>query len=93
MAVNGSAKSKSCLSNLGDLANIYWISFRSNLGGQPPPIPGDKRLPLRVTLFAIFLVANVVFMCYRASLTSELSNRKSKMPFITLEQLLASDFQ
>ncbi len=77
----------------GDLINIYWIAFRSNLGGQPPAMRGDKVFSFRAMLFAIFFVANIVFMCYRASLTSELSNRKVRMPFYDLEGVLHSDFQ
>ncbi len=96
MAVNRGEeckRAKSTFQALGDLAYMYWVSFRSNLGGPPPPIPGDKKTPLRVALFSIFFVANIVFMCYRASLTSELSTRQPKMPFITLEDLLGSDYQ
>ena len=96
MAVNrneSTLKSLSSFQMIGDLIYLYWIAFRSNLGGPPPPIEGDQKAPLRVTLFSIFFVANIVFMCYRASLTSELSTRKPKMPFITLNDLLISDYQ
>ena len=60
---------------------------------QPPKLLGDEQSPLRILLFAAFLASNVVFMHYRASLTSELVTRAPAMPFITLEDLYFSDFQ
>lgn len=69
-----------------------WLIFCSYLGRKPPSVPFERRFPLRVLLFAIFLAGNVIFMSYRASLTSELSVRDSRMPFKDLEGLLATDY-
>ena len=69
-----------------------WLIFCSYFGRKPTPIQFETRFPLRVLLFSIFLAGNVIFMSYRASLTSELSVRDSLMPFTNLEGLLATDF-
>ncbi len=76
-----------------DLVYNSYVVFRSNLGGPPYPIAGDKTAHLKAFLFSIFFASNIVWMSYRASLTSELSNRELKMPFITLEDLLESDYR
>ena len=39
------------------------------------------------------ILGNFVFMAYRASLTTELSTRREKMPFRTLEELSESGFE
>ncbi len=76
-----------------DLVYNGYIVFRSNLGGAPQPIAGDKTPQLKVLLFSIFFVSNIVWMSYRASLTSELSSKQLKMPFITLEELMESNYR
>ncbi len=72
--------------------NCY-IMFRSNLGGAPYPIDGDKTTPLKSLLFSIFLASNIIWMSYRASLISELTSSEVKLPFITLTELLESNYE
>ena len=76
-----------------DMIFYKWIVICSYFGKGPPKINSDDRAPFKIWLFSIFLVGNVVWMSYRASLTSELSNRTHKKPFSNLEELLHSDFQ
>ncbi len=76
-----------------ELVYNYYIVFRSNLGGAPFPIQGDKTFQMKSLLFSIFFASNIVWMSYRASLTSELSSMKLKLPFSTLEELLQSNYR
>ena len=56
--------------------------------GSRPPSTGH----FRVLAFTVFFVGNVVFMGYRASLTSALSVRKLVLPFDDLAQFADSDY-
>ena len=77
------------------VSNCY-LAFASNFGldvSKGGLAAGDGRgFPARVLLLSVFLTGNVVFMGYRASLTSELSIREIQLPFTNLEGLLDSDF-
>ena len=91
MEISGEAKGP--LRILEDLFFYKWMVICSYFGKGPPKISSDERGPFKILLFSIFLVSNVIWMSYRASLTSELSNRTHKKPFSNLEDLLQSEFQ
>lgn len=79
-----------------EMAEIYWILFSSYFGKSPPTkqtIWRPKRIALEVFLFSIFLVGNIIFMTFRASLTSELSVGKVKMPFSHPDELLSTKYR
>ena len=63
----------------------------------PPPSPSRKPDPswtgLRLLLLFAFLLGNLVFMVYKASLTAELAARRERLPFNRLEHLLESDYR
>ena len=69
-----------------------WIVFSGHFGHKPPEMDGKKRHSIRMTWFTVALTGNVIFMTYRASLTSELSDRTLHEPFTTLEEFLDSYF-
>ena len=73
-----------CLKNL-------WIALKANVGGKPNKI--QENTMYQILLFNCLLVGSVIWMAYRASLTSELSVRKFKLPFNSLENLLVSDYK
>ena len=75
-----------CTSNL-------WFAFKANFGGKPSFALADKSFTLQIILFTCLLVGSVVWMAYRASLTSELSIRRVKKPFNSLESLLETDYK
>lgn len=60
---------------------------------KPGKIAFDHKATLRFLLFGIFLTGNVVFMSYKASLTSKLAVRERVLPFQNLEDFLASDYR
>ena len=47
----------------------------------------------RICVLLLGLVGNLIFMSYRASLTTELSTRREKMPFRDLHELSESGFE
>ncbi len=84
------------------LLSNCWSSFASNFGVDmtklDPSEPDDddnmsQRTPVRMLLLSIFIMGNIVFMAYRAALTSELSVRRIKLPFHNMEEILDTDFR
>lgn len=63
----------------------------ANFGGKPSISP--KNWPLRFIIFTCFLSGSIVWIHYRASMTSELAARKTSMPFDSLETLLTSSYE
>ena len=70
-----------------------WVAFKANFGGKPPFALAHKSVTLQIILFTCLLVGSVIWMAYRASLTSELSVRRVIKPFNSLESLLESDYK
>ena len=70
-----------------------WVAFRANFGGKPPFVLAHRNFTLQIILFTCLLVGSVIWMAYRASLTSELSVRRVSKPFDSLESLLESDYK
>ena len=77
-----------CLANY--LKNL-WVALKSNLGGEHSSV--IKNFIYDIVLFDCLLVGSVVWMAYQASLTSELSVIKLKLPFNDLETLYKSDYK
>ena len=69
----------------------YWIAFKSNFGGKPALV--HKNNSYQIAVFVCLLAGSVVWIFYRAFLTSELSIIKFKQPFNDLESFLASDYE
>ena len=68
-----------------------WITLKANAGGKPSKL--QKNTIYRIVLFDCLLVGSVIWMAYRASLTSELSVAKLKLPFNDLESLSKTDYK
>ena len=69
-----------------------WVAFKVNFGGKPNySVPANTTH--KIVMFECLLVGSLIWMAYRASLTSELSVKKLKLPFNNLESLLASDYR
>ena len=74
-----------------DYARNVWIFMRINFGGEPGY--EHKSFTLKI-IFLISLIAGIIIWgAYQASLTSELSVVKLKLPFNDLESLYNSDFR
>ena len=67
------------------------VALKSNFGGEHSSV--IKSVIYDIVLFDCLLVGSVVWMAYQASLTSELSVIKVKLPFIDLETLYESDYK
>ena len=85
---DGQTSGESCLANY--LKNL-WVALKSNLGGEHSSV--IKNFIYDIVLFDCLLVGSVVWMAYQASLTSELSVIKLKLPFNDLENLYRSDYK
>lgn len=73
---------------------LLWAAFGAYFGGKPNLYgPAFNTLPISVVIFAMALVGTVVWISYRAALTSELSVDMVKPPFTTLEEFYDSDFR
>ena len=69
-----------------------WVAFKANFGGKPNySVPANTTH--KIVMFECLLVGSLIWMAYRASLTSELSVKKLKLPFNSLESLLTSDYR
>ena len=72
------------------LQNFHFTIF-ANLGGkQSLKIENNAK---QVMIFCIMLTGSIVWMAYRASITSELSVMRKKIPFTNLEELLTSNYR
>jgi hypothetical protein len=65
----------------------------ANFGGKPVPSKFDTIQSYRFVIFTSLLAGTVVWISYRASLTSELSEAKKKLPFNDLESLSNTDYR
>eukprot|EP00094_Tigriopus_californicus_P003818 TCALIF_03674-PA protein Name:"Similar to GRIN2D Glutamate receptor ionotropic, NMDA 2D (Homo sapiens)" AED:0.45 eAED:0.49 QI:0/0/0/0.66/1/1/3/0/636 len=87
---------KNPLEILGELLQDFWMLFCSYFGRKPPE-EGESRIRQKTTsqilIFTIFLAGNIVFMSYKASLTSELSSRIKRIPFDSLEGLVETNYK
>ena len=68
-----------------------WVSIKANFGGEPELV--HENTVFKIILFSCSLVGVIVWGAYQASLTSELSIIKAKLPFIDLETLHKSDYK
>ena len=86
-------KSIKLYQHIEDLFMHYWLFLCSYFGKPPPVFHGDNKTSFRLIIFILFFTGNVIFLIYRASLTSELSKRSHKQPFDSLDDLLNLDFR
>ena len=79
----------------GELISNYWVMCCTYLGRKPATFPTDKEGSnvFKVITFVVLFCGNVIFMAYRASLTSELSTRRAKLPFHNLQGFQDSDYR
>ena len=68
-----------------------WIAGKSNFGGKPAKIGGNNSHQMMV--FVCLLSGSVIWIGYRASITSELSITVNKLPFNDLESLTESGYR
>ena len=68
-----------------------WVAFKANFGGKPSLALNG--FSYQIILFTCLLAGSVIWMAYRASLTSKLSVKEVSKPFNSLESLLESDYK
>ncbi len=79
---------------LASFLGLFWLTFKANLGSGPVHSKAtDSLFPYRVGLFSCLISGSVIWMSYRASLTSELSVVKTRAPFNDFKTLTATNFR
>ncbi len=71
----------------------FWTIIKSYLGTAVKSQFWSSLPSARVLFFVIFFTGNLVFMSYKAALTSELSLRRKTLPFDSPEGLYYSDYR
>ena len=74
-----------------EYCKYVWVSIKANFGGELVLLQDNA--VVKIILFSCSLVGVIIWGAYQASLTSELSIIKLKLPFIDLETLLKSDYK
>ncbi len=69
----------------------FWMLFTAYFGKAPERKFTHEQEAIRVLLLTAYLIGNLVFMSYKASLTAALSVQKISLPFETIDELLTSD--
>ncbi len=75
------------------MMGYMWAAFTVNFGGKPKDLPKKIQTHDRIGVTTCLLAGSVIWISYRASMTSELSVTKIKHPFIDLETLLETDYK
>ena len=68
-----------------------WIAIKANFGGNPGLV--STRNSYRIIIFDCLLVGSIVWMAYKASLTSKLAVVQQEYPFKNLQDLLESNYE
>ena len=68
-----------------------WVASKANFGGKSSSL--IKTSTHQIILFTCLLTGSIIWMAYRASLTSELSVIVKEFPFNNLESLLKTDYR
>ena len=89
MGGKGSSVLSSTIAEIGINSVNINVSWKKNTYSPKD----DLTTSIRLLLLGVFITGNVVFMGYRASLTSELSVHFARLPFRDLESLADSDFK
>ncbi len=74
---------------LGD----YWMVFMSYFGRSSKTVFLRHMPPAKIMLCVVFITGNLVFISYKAALTSELSTRRHLLPFSTQKGFYDSKYR
>lgn len=73
---------------------VMWAAFSSYFGMRPDLSgPAFGTTSINIIVFFMSLVGTLIFMCYRAALTSELSVETIQPPFANVDEFIASDYR
>ena len=76
---------------LKNLMDYLWFAFKANFGGSSNQV--HQNFSSRIVTFTCLFIGSLIWMLYRASVTSVLSAEKIKLPFTDLERLFKSDYE
>ena len=73
--------------------NLIWRSFIGFFGGRPSPSSIDSILSYKAVILSTLLCGTVVWIAYRAGLTTELSVRVKTYPFTDMKSFSKTDWR
>ena len=71
--------------------DYLWFAFKANFGGSSNQV--HQNSSSRIVTFTCLFIGSLIWMVYRASVTSVLSTVKIRLPFTDLESLYRSDYE
>ena len=74
-----------------NMVDYFWESFVPNFGGKSRVILANQSY--KILIFTSLFSGTIIWICYRACLTGELSIAHQKFPFHDLESLSATDWK
>ena len=76
-----------------EIIGFLWTSFIANFGGKPSCSKIDSKESYKFIIFVSLLSGAVIWISYRAKLTSELSIIDKSLPFTDLESFYKSNWR
>ncbi len=70
-----------------------WMAFTANFSGKPKGPMANKKEAFKIVILTCLLAGTVIWMQYRASMTSDLSIVRVKYPFTSLAGILGTPFK
>ena len=77
---------------LKSILNSFWISFAMNFSGKPNTTKIDQITSYKTLVFSVLTDGVILWISYRAFVTSDLSFVLTKFPFSDLNSLSKTDY-
>jgi hypothetical protein len=75
------------------ITSRFWTCLMANFGGKPGPSKLDSKQSYRLIIVISLLTGSVIWISYRAFLTSKLSVAKKVLPFNDMESLANTNYR
>ena len=79
--------------SMTNCVGCIWTSFISYLGGKPTKSPIDCKESYKTVIFTSLICGLVIWICYRAYLTAELSITEKSHPFTDMHSFSKTDWR
>ncbi len=92
-SVKNDWSSKVSLKDCLDFLGWFWATFMANVGRKPTMTLSEQWAASKMVVFVCLLGGTIIWIGYRASMTTELSVSKIVHPFDSLEGLSRTDYK
>ncbi len=93
VAFLATVKSKTFSVMLIDYCGWFWTAWAANFGRKPYNNSWTKKASSRTLMLTTLLASNVIWIAYRASITSEFATIQETKPFDSLETLSETNYR